>query len=508
MGPQKRRVTSAALLVLLLHPAYLASGRMDSHTTSARENDEKRLMDVLSRGYDRDVRPVFNASRAVIIKLGITLTQIFDMDEKNQVLTTNVWLDQEWEDELLTWDPRQFGGLSELRVPCHRIWLPDIVLYNNADDYTRGYMQSRAMVHSDGRVFWPPPTKFRSTCAVDVTYFPFDDQTCILKLGSWTYNGFQVDVTNRTQEVDLSNYVPNGEWELLEARINRNVVYYSCCPEPFPDVTITLIIRRKTLFYMYNIVMPCMMMSVLTLLVFCMPPESGEKISLGVTVLLAFSVFMLAIAEKMPETSDSIPLIGIYLTAVMAITSVSIVMTVVVLNLHYRGPARNMSRWIKYITLKSSGHPCRRGSSRRSHRDGRSNRRGHRGAGGPTQERLPADGSPVARSGCSKSGTVRLPLDPLQPAGGDGAEPLGELGHGLVPQSNGGPPDGPGRPARTARPQRDGEGGGSARDQWRRSAIVADRVLFWFFLVITTFSSLLFLVVLPVYKRSLYQRPD
>ena len=55
---------------------------------------------------------------------------------------------------------------------------------------------------------------------------------------------------------------------------------------------------------MYNIVLPCMMMSVLTLLVFCMPPESGEKIALGVTVLLAFSVFMLAIAEKMPETSD------------------------------------------------------------------------------------------------------------------------------------------------------------------------------------------------------------
>ncbi|KAK3851245.1 hypothetical protein Pcinc_042091 [Petrolisthes cinctipes] len=61
---------------------------------------------------------------------------------------------------------------------------------------------------------------------------------------------------------------------------------------------------------MYNVVLPCMMMSVLTLLVFCLPPDSGEKIALGVTVLLAFSVFMLAIAEKMPETSESIPLIG------------------------------------------------------------------------------------------------------------------------------------------------------------------------------------------------------
>ena len=57
-------------------------------------------------------------------------------------------------------------------------------------------------------------------------------------------------------------------------------------------------------------VFPCMMMSTLTVLVFCLPPDSGEKIALGVTVLLAFSVFMLAIAEKMPETSESIPLIG------------------------------------------------------------------------------------------------------------------------------------------------------------------------------------------------------
>lgn len=115
---------------------------------------------------------------------------------------------------------------------------------------------------------------------------------------------------NRTAEVDLSNYVANGEWDLLEARIVRNVVYYSCCVEPFPDVTITIIIRRKTLYYMYNVILPCMMMSVLTLLVFCLPPDSGEKIALGVTVLLAFSVFMLAISEKLPETSESIPLLG------------------------------------------------------------------------------------------------------------------------------------------------------------------------------------------------------
>lgn len=44
---------------------------------------------------------------------------------------------------------------------------------------------------------------------------------------------------------------------------------------------------------------------------------------------------------------------GIYLTAVMAITSVSVIMTVIVLNFHYRGPIRKeMPAWIKNFLLK------------------------------------------------------------------------------------------------------------------------------------------------------------
>lgn len=185
---------------------------------------------------------------------------------------------------------------------------------NSADDYTQGLMNSKAMISSDGNVFWPPPTKMRSKCPVDVTYFPFDHQICTLKLGSWIYDGFQVDVTNRTTEVDMTNYVANGEWELVDTKIKRNVKYYPCCPEPFPDVTITIVMRRRTLYYVSNVVLPCMMMSALTLLVFRLPPDAGEKIALGFTVLLAFSVFMLTVAEKMPETSTSVPLIGEFIS--------------------------------------------------------------------------------------------------------------------------------------------------------------------------------------------------
>ncbi|KAL3998397.1 cation transporter family protein [Acanthocheilonema viteae] len=319
--------------------------------------DEQRLLRHLLDHYEKAVRPVRNASNTVVVRMGMTMTNIFDMDEKNQVLTINVWLDQEWKDELLVWDPKEFGGIESVRVPSDLIWLPDIVLYNNADDYTIGSMHSRAILFYDGTIFWPPPTQLRSTCKTDVTYFPFDSQHCAIKFGSWTYHGFQVDITNRSVNVDLSYYVESGEFDLVKVFQKRRVLKYTCCLEPYPDVTFYIHIRRKTLYYLYNVVFPCLMMSALTLLVFILPPDSNEKITLGITVLLAFSVFVLAIAEKMPETSDSIPLIGVYLTIVMLLSSISIVMTVMVLNFHHRRPFdRPVPEWVHVLVLQKLRH--------------------------------------------------------------------------------------------------------------------------------------------------------
>jgi len=135
------------------------------------EQHEARLLHYLLTNYNRQVRPLLDWTGNITVSVGITLTQIFDMDEKNQVMTTNVWLDQEWRDELLTWNPADFGGLHRIRIPCDLIWLPDIVLYNNADDFSGQYMRSLALVNHTGGVFWPPPTKFRSTCLVDVAFF-------------------------------------------------------------------------------------------------------------------------------------------------------------------------------------------------------------------------------------------------------------------------------------------------------------------------------------------------
>lgn len=101
------------------------------------------------------------------------------------------------------------------------------------------------------------------------------------------------------------------EWELTFIGARKNVSHYSCCPdEPYPDVTITIQIKRKPMFYVFNLILPCILITGIALLGFYMPSDSGEKVTLGITTLLSMTVFLMLVAESMPPTSESLPLIG------------------------------------------------------------------------------------------------------------------------------------------------------------------------------------------------------
>ncbi|KAK0428205.1 hypothetical protein QR680_010672 [Steinernema hermaphroditum] len=285
-------------------------------------NDEQRLFRHITRDYDVSVRPVYNASTVVQIYMGLTLTHIFNIDERSQVLALNVWVEQSWRDERITWNPEQYGNISKLTLPTEYVWKPDIVLYNNARDFSRGFVDTNLHILNTGDMQWAPPAKIYSICKLDVTYFPFDDQFCMLEFGSWIYDQSQLDV----QIVDRydgkapftkDSFTENGEWEIVA---NRTRKVLRGRQSVYPTIVFEMHLRRRVLFFMYNIVAPCAMLSILTMMQFMLPCESGEKVTLGLTVLLAYSVFSFNIAENMPETSDVIPLIAIYLMAIMGIS--------------------------------------------------------------------------------------------------------------------------------------------------------------------------------------------
>ncbi|XP_068124214.1 neuronal acetylcholine receptor subunit alpha-9 [Hyperolius riggenbachi] len=231
------------------------------------------------------------------------------------------------------------------------VWRPDIVLYNKADDEFSEPVNTNVVLHYDGKITWDSPAITKSSCVVDVSYFPFDDQQCNLTFGSWTYNGNQVDIINAMDTGDLSDFVENVEWEMHGMPAVKNVITYGCCSEPYPDITFTLILKRRSSFYIFNLLIPCLMISFLAPLGFYLPADSGEKVSLGVTVLLALTVFQLMVAESMPP-SESVPLIGKYYIATMTMITASTALTIIIMNIHLCGAeAKPIPNWARVVIL-------------------------------------------------------------------------------------------------------------------------------------------------------------
>eukprot|EP00057_Strongylocentrotus_purpuratus_P006891 XP_011661365.1 PREDICTED: acetylcholine receptor subunit alpha-like [Strongylocentrotus purpuratus] len=98
-----------------------------------------------------------------------------------------------WTDEFLRWDPADFNGLKSFKITSDLIWMPDIVIYNNAADSYEPYMFNKiVMVDHNGRVNWASPIIIQSSCQLDVANFPFDYQKCHIKFGPWQLDGSEL----------------------------------------------------------------------------------------------------------------------------------------------------------------------------------------------------------------------------------------------------------------------------------------------------------------------------
>ncbi|XP_076355312.1 acetylcholine receptor subunit beta-like 1 [Tachypleus tridentatus] len=318
--------------------------------------DEERLVRDLFRDYNKLIRPVEATNRTVNVSFGLSFIQLINVNEKNQIMTSNVWLQLAWNDYQLVWDEADYGGISVLRLPPDKVWKPDIVLFNNADGNYEVRYKSNVLIYSTGIVMWVPPAIYQSSCTIDVTYFPFDQQKCVMKFGSWTFNGDQVSLKlyDDNNWVDLSDYWKSGTWDIVEVPAFLNVYNNSKEGKPTEtDISFYITIRRKTLFYTVNLILPTVLISFLCILVFYLPAEAGEKVTLGISILLSLVVFLLLVSKILPPTSLVLPLIAKYLLFTFLMNTGSILVTVIIINWNFRGPrTHRMPNWIRIAFLK------------------------------------------------------------------------------------------------------------------------------------------------------------
>ncbi|XP_023698977.1 neuronal acetylcholine receptor subunit beta-2 [Paramormyrops kingsleyae] len=319
-------------------------------SSQAADTEERLVEHLLNPAhYNKLIRPAANGSEVVTVQLMVSLAQLISVHEREQIMTTNVWLTQEWQDYRLTWVPEEFDGMVKVRLPSKHIWLPDVVLYNNADGMYEVSFYSNALVSYDGSIFWLPPAIYKSACKIEVKHFPFDQQNCTMRFRSWTYDRTEIDLVLKSDVASMDDFTPSGEWDIIALPGRRNE---NPADSTYVDITYDFIIRRKPLFYTINLIIPCVLITSLAILVFYLPSDCGEKMTLCISVLLALTVFLLLISKIVPPTSLDVPLVGKYLMFTMVLVTFSIVTSVCVLNVHHRSPTTHtMPPWVRTVFL-------------------------------------------------------------------------------------------------------------------------------------------------------------
>ncbi|XP_076699873.1 5-hydroxytryptamine receptor 3A isoform X1 [Callospermophilus lateralis] len=347
-----------ALLAWLL-PTLLAQGEARQRGISQVQNSTRpallRLFDHLLANYRKGVRPVRDWRRPTTISIDVIVYAILNVDEKNQVLTTYIWYRQFWTDEFLQWNPEDFDNITKLSVPTDSVWVPDILI-NEFVDVGKSPNIPYVYVQHQGEVQNYKPLQVVTACSLDIYNFPFDVQNCSLTFTSWlhTIKDINISLWRLPEKVksDKSIFMNQGEWELLGVlpQFRKFTMESSDC---YAEMKFYVVIRRRPLFYAVSLLLPSIFLMVMDIVGFYLPPDSGERVSFKITLLLGYSVFLIIVSDTLPATAIGTPLIGVYFVVCMALLVISLAETILIVRLvHKQDLQQPVPAWLQHLVLE------------------------------------------------------------------------------------------------------------------------------------------------------------
>lgn len=360
---ESKPITMAIHSLLLKPVMLLVCLLVTIHLVEAQGGTKDNMYDLhttlfSTRGYKKQVRPIEKFDDKLYVYMAFSLLSLVDVNEKDQNLVFNARLGLSWSDFLLSWRASNFGNISSFLVRQEDIWLPDIQVANSVVKQTQfGYDELPVRLLNTGDIVWSPTVVLSTGCDIDVTYYPMDTQVCYIIFETSMSTNEEIDINiDRTTPISLVDYSEDGQWEIVETS-SENL----SDEDSKTKIRFGLILRRRRAYYVVNIIMPVIFLSLTSTLAFALPADAGEKMSMGITVLLAYAVYLTIVSDQMPNTSVQTSTLAVYLTTLLGITAISVVVTVFTLRIHHRPQGEKVGRrtqksilFLKKITFSLS----------------------------------------------------------------------------------------------------------------------------------------------------------
>ncbi|XP_070508469.1 neuronal acetylcholine receptor subunit alpha-6-like [Chironomus tepperi] len=314
------------------------------------DTDLDTLKTTVLKDYDVHVRPN-NYKTATDLWVGMSVLHM-EIIEATSTLETHAWIRMNWTDIKMKWDPAKFNGISNLRLSADDVWQPDLTVYNSAEDkIVDHYAKTNKIAYNTGSVLWVPTSKFKTYCSLDLKMWPFDQQKCDIKLGSWTYDAYQLKLVLADSPIELEHYYKNLEWVVVESSAKHNSRKYDCCPEPYEDITFSFTLKRRAPMYKAIAVIPTVAIVFMVLIAFWLPPDAGEKLILNGFACVLVCILLIYFTQLLPVMSAASPLIVSFYSQTLYLLAASLIISAFVINISRKKTQTALPSFIKTVFL-------------------------------------------------------------------------------------------------------------------------------------------------------------
>ena len=310
------------------------------------------LMAQLFDNYSKDTRPGEDG-RPTAVDIIMTPVTLISLDEETEAAQVKSAIEFSWSDPYLAWDPADYNGISKIFKLQSELWVPTVYISNSLEKSNSFEFcdDSKIPIHSDGSMQWTIIENTLTSCPIDTRFYPFDIQTCQIILQFYPLSTSDLRINEHYFHSDPADFESGGTWELIDARSSINEG--SDGRYTYNIIQYHLVLRRRPLFHVINVILPVIFLSMTTTVVFLLPAEAGEKMGVSMTVLLAYSVYLSIISDDLPQTSVQVCYLQVYLISLLAVTALGVMVSVVILKVHHRSPeipvGRKTRECIRYI---------------------------------------------------------------------------------------------------------------------------------------------------------------
>ncbi len=256
-----------------------------------------------------------NRDGATEVFVDIWVSEIFNIDAREEIFTVDAHLYLEWFDERLAFDAETFGydrkvyqdeAVEELLKS--QVWWPAVEVIDARG--VRDRLHTALTIYADGSIYYRERFIVLIEQGFDLAEFPFDEHTISFTVEPFEYAGDEVIFT--TFELDEADGFGSEEvWETRE----WDITYHPLMVEPgfveadpdahgYAAATTMLTISRVPNFYLSSFVLPLLLIVAISWSVFWMDYNTmnlADRMSVSFTSVLTIVAFDFVTSDSLPK---------------------------------------------------------------------------------------------------------------------------------------------------------------------------------------------------------------